>query len=185
MLLERRLIQSPRLCERQRQNAGVAFGDRALGFVGVFLLDDGRDLASGIADDAAVAGRVVQFNGEQAQLLRRYFLEQALQGFDFNQRHVTVENQHGVGLDERHGLSHRMAGPELFVLQDEIQIIGRQTLTHRIGAMADHDVDALWIKLPGAVDNMAEHRVAGNRMQNFRQRRTHASALTSSEDNDF
>ena len=143
------------------------------------------DLAVGIADDAAVTGRVVQFDGEQAQLLRRYLLEQALKGFDFDQRHVTVKNQHGVGLDERHGLSHGMAGAQLFVLQDEIQIIRRQAFTHRIGTMADHDVDALWIKLPGAVDNMAEHRIAGNRVQDFRQRRTHASALTGSEDNDF
>ncbi|KDD66880.1 hypothetical protein V466_21520 [Pseudomonas mandelii PD30] len=78
-----------------------------------------------------------------------------------------------------------MASPKLFVLQDEIQIISRQTLAHCLGTMTDHYVDALWIKLPGAVDNMAEHRVAGNWMQHFRQSRTHASALTSSEDNDF
>jgi hypothetical protein len=51
--------------------------------------------------------------------------------------------------------------------------------------MADHHVDALWIKLSGAVDNMAEHRVAGNRVQDFRQGRTHARALASSENNDF
>ena len=157
----------------------------ALGFVGVFLLDDGRDLAGSITHDAAVTGRIIQFDREQAQLLWADLFEQALQGFDFDQRHVTVENQHGVGLDERHSLSHRMTGPQLFVLQDEIQIISRQALAHRIGTVADHHVNALWIKLPGAVDNMAEHGVAGNRVQHFRQGRTHARALTGGENNDF
>ncbi|MNF81908.1 hypothetical protein D3C84_641990 [compost metagenome] len=157
----------PQFCERQGQDAGVAFGDRSFGFVGVFLLDDGRHLASGVAHDTAVAGRIVQFNGEQAQLLRRDFREQALECFDLNERHVTVENQDSVGFDERYGLGHGMAGAELLVLKDKIQIIGGQAFTHCFSAMADHDVNALGLKLPGAVDNMSEHRVSGNWMQDF------------------
>ncbi|MNR41051.1 hypothetical protein D3C85_1593960 [compost metagenome] len=117
--------------------------------------------------------------------MRRYLGEQALEGFDLDERHVTVENQNSVGFDERYGLGHGMAGAELFVLKDKIQIIGGQAFTHRFSAMADHDVDTLRIKLPGAVDNMAEHRIACNWMQDFWQCRTHARALTGSEDNDF
>ncbi|CAI8931470.1 hypothetical protein EMIT0P12_50140 [Pseudomonas sp. IT-P12] len=173
------------LCERQRQNAGVAFGDRTFGFVGVFLLDDGRDLARRIANDAAVTGRVVQFHGQQTQLLRRDFLQQALKGLDFDQRHIAIENQHGVGFDVRHRLSNRVTRTELFVLQNEIQVIRRQAITHGIGTMADDHVDALWIKLPRTVDNMAKHRIAGNRVQDLWQRRAHTSALASGEDNDF
>ena len=169
----------------QRENTGVAFSDCTLGVVGVFLLDDGRHLAGSITDDAAIASRIVQLHGQQTQLLWRNLLEQTLKGLDFDQRYVTVKNQDGVGLNEWHCLSNRVASTQLFVLQDEIQIIGCQSLTYRVGTMADHHVDALWIKLPSAVDNMAKHRVAGNRMQNFRQCRTHASALAGSEDNNF
>ncbi|MNG35235.1 hypothetical protein D3C84_1219230 [compost metagenome] len=50
-----------------------------------------------------------------------------------------------------------MSGTQLLILQDEIQVIGRQTLTHRFGTMADHHMDTLWIKLPRRVDNMAKH----------------------------
>ncbi|MNG14667.1 hypothetical protein D3C84_984400 [compost metagenome] len=78
-----------------------------------------------------------------------------------------------------------MAGAQLFVLEDEVQIVSGQALAHHIRTMADHHVNALWIKLSGAVDNMAKHRIAGNRVQDFRQGRTHAGALASSEDNDF
>ena len=49
----------------------------------------------------------------------------------------------------------RMAGAQLLVLQYEIQVIRRQAFTHRIGTVADNDVDALSGQLPGAVDNMA------------------------------
>ncbi|MNF93226.1 hypothetical protein D3C84_758940 [compost metagenome] len=171
--------------KRQRQNAGIAFGDLAFGFVGIFLFDDGRHFTCVITNDAAVTGRVIQFDGQQAQLLRPHLLEQALQGVDLDQRHIAVEHQHGVGLNERHGLSNGVAGTQLFILQDEVQVIRRQAFAHRIGTMTDHDVNALWIKLPGAVDNMAEHGVAGNRVQNFRQSRTHTRALASSENNDF
>ncbi|MNI34516.1 hypothetical protein D3C73_885070 [compost metagenome] len=171
--------------KRQRQNAGIAFGDFALGFIGIFLLDNGRDLALHITNNAAVTGRVIQLYGQQAQLLWPHLLEQTLQGIDFDQRHIAIKHQHGVGLNERHGLSNGVTGTQLLILQDEVQIIRRQTFAHGIGAVADHHVNALWIKLPGAVDNMAEHGVAGNRVQNFRQSGTHARALASSENNDF
>ncbi|MNF88141.1 hypothetical protein D3C84_706280 [compost metagenome] len=172
-------------CERQRQDAGVAFGDFALGFVGIFLLDDGGDLAIDITNDTAVPGRIIQIDGQQTQLLWAYLLEQTLKRFDFDQRHVTVEHQHRVGFNKWHRLSHRVACTQLLVLQNEIQIIRCQTFTHSIGAVTDHHMNALWIKLPGAVDNMTQHRVTGNRVQNFWQSRAHARALASSEDNDF
>jgi hypothetical protein len=180
--LDRRLVQAIR---RDCEDAGVAFVDGTLSFGGVLVLDDRGHLAISVANNSTVTGRVVQFDGEQAHLPRHDQLEQALQGFRFNQRHITVQNQHGVGLDEGYSLGHGVTGAQLFVLKDEIQIVSGQALTHGIGAMADHHVDALWIKLSGAVDNMAEHGVAGNRVQYFRQSGTHARALASSENNDF
>ncbi|MNL22593.1 hypothetical protein D3C87_1439450 [compost metagenome] len=170
---------------RDSKNAGVAFSNCALRFAGIFVLNDCGHLTVDIAHDAAVTGRVIQLDGEQAHLSRHDVLEQTLQGFDFDQRHVPVEDQHGVGSNERHRLSGGVAGAELLVLQDEIQIVGSQSLAHHVGAVTDHHMNALRIKLPGAVDNMTQHGVAGNRMQHFRQCRTHTSALTGREDNDF
>ena len=170
---------------RHRENPGVAFGDGPLGLVGVFLLDDGGDLARCVTHDPAIAGRIIQLDRQQTQLLRGDVGEQALQGFDFDQRHVAVENQYGVGCDERNGLGYSMTSTQLLVLQDEVQIVRRQALTHSVGTMADHHMNALWLKLPGAVDNMAKHRVARHRMKHFWQGRTHAGALTGGEDNDF
>jgi hypothetical protein len=43
----------------------------------------------------------------------------------------------------------------------------------------------VWIKLAGAVDNMAEHGIPGHRMKNLGQRGTHASALACGENNDI
>ena len=149
------------------------------------MLDDRGNLAVGIADNAAITGRVIQLYGEQAHLSRHHMLEQTLQGFDFDQWHVAVKDQHGVGIDERHGLSGGVACAQLLVLKHEIQVISSQALTHHFSAVTDHHMNALWIKLTSAVDNMAEHGVAGNRVQDLGQRRAHTSALTGREDNDF
>ncbi|MCY1180793.1 hypothetical protein D9M73_212620 [compost metagenome] len=51
--------------------------------------------------------------------------------------------------------------------------------------MSDHHVDALGMQLARSIDHMGQHRFAGDGMKNLRQRRTHARALTGSEDDDF
>ncbi|MNE64166.1 hypothetical protein D3C80_1595610 [compost metagenome] len=78
-----------------------------------------------------------------------------------------------------------MAGAVLLFLQDEIQVVGRQALAHRLGAVADDHMDALRIQLTSGVDDMAKHGLAGHRVQDLGQRRTHAGALTGGEDDDF
>ncbi|MNO05134.1 hypothetical protein D3C81_2263980 [compost metagenome] len=78
-----------------------------------------------------------------------------------------------------------MACTQLFVLQDEIQIVGGQALTNKLRAVPDNHVNTLWLKLAGAVDNMAEHGIAGHRVQHLGQGRTHAGALAGGENNDI
>lgn len=112
-------------------------------------------------------------------------LEQTLQRFHFDQRYIAVEDQYGIGGDERHGLRSGVPGAELFVLQYEIQVVRGQAFAHRIGTVADHHVDTLWLQLTGTVDNVAQHGVAGYRVQHLGQGRTHASALACSENDDF
>ncbi|MNE65594.1 hypothetical protein D3C80_1610810 [compost metagenome] len=116
---------------------------------------------------------------------QRGLLQQALQGRLLDQRHVTIEDQHLVGLEERQRLGHRMAGAELFGLQHEVEVVRLQTLANPLRAMSDHHVNALGMQLARSIDHMGQHRFAGDGMKNLRQRRTHARALTGSEDDDF
>jgi len=54
----------PEFFKREAINAGIHFADGALLGRGGFFFDDGLDAAFGIADDAAVVGRVVELGGE-------------------------------------------------------------------------------------------------------------------------
>ena len=112
-------------------------------------------------------------------------MQQALQGRLFDQRHVAIEDQHPFGGQRRQRLGDCVAGAELFALQDEIQILPRQALLDRFSTMADHHMDALGRQLPRGIDHMAEHGLAGNRMQDFGQGGTHAGALAGGEDDDI
>ena len=122
---------------------------------------------------------------QQAQLLRVYPGQQTLQGVDLDQRYIAVEDQHGVGTERRQGLGHGVACAQLFVLQHEIQVIGSQSLANQLGTMSDHHVNTLGLELAGAVDNMAKHRVAGDRVQYLGHGRAHACALACRENNDI
>ena len=170
---------------RNSEDAGVAFLDGFLRVAGVFVLDDCCNLTLGVAHDAAIAGGIIQGDGEQAQLLLGDLGQQALQGLDFDQRDVAVENQHGVSGQCRQCLGNCVTGTQLFVLEHEIQIIRSKALAHLFSAVANHHMNPLWLELAGAVDNMAEHGVARNRVQNLGQCGAHASALACGKNNDI
>ncbi|MNN09218.1 hypothetical protein D3C81_1220950 [compost metagenome] len=78
-----------------------------------------------------------------------------------------------------------MAGAQLLVLQHEVQVIGGQSFTYQLRTMPDHHMNTLRLQLAGTVDNMAEHGVAGDRMQHLGQRRAHAGTLACGENNDI
>ena len=128
---------------RRHQDAGVDLGDRQLVAMGVLLLDDLEHLAVPVAHDAAVAGRVGQGDGQQAQpagaaVARRR--QQPLQRGGGDQRHVAIEHQCGRGLVQQGGrLLHRMARPELRRLHHELQAgtVGEGG-AHRVGAVSHH-----------------------------------------------
>jgi hypothetical protein len=63
--------------------------------------------------------------------------------------------------------------------------IRNQSLTYQIRAMPDHHMDADRRQLAGAVDDVREHGLTGNRMQDFRQGGAHAGALAGGEDDDI
>ncbi|MNP11439.1 hypothetical protein D3C76_1036250 [compost metagenome] len=171
----------PRHC----QDAGIALADRALLGGSVLLLDDRPHLAGIVAQDPAVAGRVGQFHGEQGQLLRGGLLQQAFQGRLLDQRHVAIENQHPLGLEERQRLRHGVAGAELLGLQHEVDVVRRQALAYPLRTVPDHHMDTLGRQVARGIDHMGQHRFAGDGMEDLRQGRAHAGALAGGENDDF
>ena len=90
-----------------------------------------------------------------------------------------------IPLRRRLRLGHRMAGTQLFGLDDEIQVVGPQALAYLLGAMADHHLDALRLQAAGGVDDVAEHGLVSHRVQHLGQGRTHAGALAGGENDDI
>ncbi|MNF78443.1 hypothetical protein D3C84_606280 [compost metagenome] len=170
---------------RHGENAGIAFADGALLGGRVLVFDDGLHHARRVANNAAVAGRVDQVHGEQGELVVLHLLQQALQGLHFDQRYVAIEDQYALGTEMRQRLGDGVAGAQLFGLQHKAEVIRGQPLAYRLGAMTYDDVDALGGELAGGVNDVAEHGLAGHRMQHLGQGRTHASALAGGEDDDI
>ena len=54
--------------------------------------------------DAAIAGRIGQLDGEQAQLVVADQGQQTLESRGLDQRHIAIENQHALGAELRQGL---------------------------------------------------------------------------------
>ena len=118
-------------------------------------------------------------------MLRPDLLQQALQGVGFDQWYVTVKDQHALGRQIRQRLGYSMAGSQLLGLNDEGEIIAGQSLAHLLGTVANNHLDAFRLQCTRGVDHVPEHGFSGDRMQNLGQRRTHARALASGENDDI
>ncbi len=170
---------------RYGENAGIAFADELLLRRGVLVLDNGLDHPLPVAHDAAIAGRIGQLHGQQRKLLLTDLVQQSFEGLRFDQRYVTIENQHPLGAERGQCLRHGVPRPQLFGLDHEIQVRRRQLLANPLGAVADHHMNGIGLQAARRLDDMGEHRLAGDRMKNLGQGRTHASALTGSENDDI
>jgi hypothetical protein len=175
---------------RGHQDAGVDLAQRAFGGVRVLLLDDPANRAARVAHDAPIAGRVGEFDRQQADPRPRA-VDQSREGFGPHQRHVAVQNQRRpVVLEQRRRLLHRMSGTELRLLQNQLQVAAvRYSRAHPIGPVADHrdyvgrGAARLRDRSRGG-DHVRQHRPSGDRMQHLRQVGAHALALAGGQDHD-
>ena len=110
---------------------------------------------------------------------------QPLQRLSLDQWHVSIKHQGDGGiLQMRQGLHDRVSGTELRILQHPDQIRCVDARTHRLTAMAMNQTKGLWIETARGIDHMLDQRLAGQRVQHFRQVRMHALALSGSENDD-
>jgi hypothetical protein len=111
---------------RKRVDAAVDLADRALLARRVALFDNAHDLSGSIADDASVAVRIVELDGEHGRrgASRVVRLEQPLQRGRLKQRNVRVEEQHRARLAREHRarLNQRVARAKLRRLNDELKM---------------------------------------------------------------
>ena len=170
---------------RHSENSGIAFGDQLLLGRCVLVLDDRLHHALVITHDSAVAGRIVQVNREQRNLLRADLVQEPFERGHLDQGDIAIEDQHSLGAQGGQRLRHRVAGTELLCLDDEIQIIGGQPLANLVGTVPDHDMNSIRRELPCSGNNVTEHGLPGDRMQDFRQGGTHTRPLARSKDDDI
>ena len=146
------------------------------------MLDDGGDLALLVAEDAAIAGRILRLGHQHPQ--QALCVQQPAQGLGPGQRHVAVQHQHVHRFgDPGQGLLHRVAGAQpLGLLVPGQVVLAGEGRTHRLAAMAIDHVDAGRGQRTRGVDHMGQHRSPAHRLQHLGQRRFHPLALAGGED---
>ena len=150
-------------------DAGVDDADAALFVAGILLFDDARDVALGIADDAAVTGGIGRLGREHGKRAGRG--QQPGQGVAGDQRHVAVEHQHAcvVGY-ARQRLLHGVAGAQLPGLfrPAQVGLVGERR-AHLGTAMPEHDMDRRRMQGTRGVDYVRQHRPLRDRLQHLGQ----------------
>ena len=159
------------------------------------MLDDARRLPVGLADDTAVAGRVVHDAGEQRCRVAALDvgLDELAQGVGAQQRRVAGEHHDGglvvvvVAAEGGHADRGGIAGAVLLVLFDECDVRPRgghllDLLGDLLGAVADDHGGAVRSEEFQRVDDVEHHRPAADHVQRLGSSGAHAGALARCED---
>ena len=171
---------------REHHDAGVDLPDQALLVGRILFLDDGRYDALGVSHDAAVALRIVHFNGEENELALLRLLEHAAGRFSGQKRHVSEADKRlgFVSVEHGPGLHQCMPRSLLRHLKRELQVgPAFVVLLHLLRAMTDDN------RLDGGkalhgIKHVIEHRSACERLENLGQFGMHALAHAGGKNDD-
>ena len=171
---------------REHHDAGVDLPDQALLVGRILFLDDGRYDALGVSHDAAVALRIVHFNGEENELALLRLLEHAAGRFSGQKRHVSEADKRlgFVSIEHGPGLHQCMPRSLLRHLKRELQVgPAFVVLLHLLRAMTDDN------RLDGGkalhgIKHVIEHRSACERLENLGQFGMHALAHAGGKNDD-
>ena len=124
---------------RHHHDSRIDLADPAFAVRRVLLFDDAHDTPRRVAYDATVTARVVQRDGQDAQLVIARRLGQPRQRLGTQQRHVAVEHHDRlVARQHRQRLHDGMAGTQLIRLQRPCDAGIRKGRADRIAAVAEH-----------------------------------------------
>ena len=134
-------------------------------------LDDALDAPLRVADDAAVAGRVLELHARDRRrgaglLVRGDQRGDRLAG---DERHVAVDDQHGRGrVDRAGGGGDRVAGAAGLRLDRDLDVAGEVLGEPPLGVVDDDD--ALGAGRAGRQQRPQDHRPPADRVQHLGQR---------------
>jgi hypothetical protein len=174
---------------------GVALFERLALLLGaVLVLDDGRDLALLVQDDAAIARAVVWCHGQHRAggMLRLALLHEGGKRLRLYERSVSCHHKDRTG-EAADCVAHDadgMAGAETLCLLDELdrclslrdRFMGEE-VAYLIGAIADNDNDTRSASLAGCADTPPHERLVQYLVHDLGVTRLHARTLACSEDN--
>ncbi len=165
------------IAQRNRQLLGRRFG----------RLDDFQQIACLVLDQPAIG--ILRLDRDAEHRHRRPapppVVEQALQRLRRDQRRVAIDDQNVVerGIGQRRARRRDgMAGTELLGLQH-----GRIGFRHGLDrghVRADHDDDPRGVERLACVEHMAQHRLPGQPVHDFRDVGTHPRALARGKNDD-
>ena len=167
-------------------DAGVHFADGALGVGGILLLDDAHDAAFAVAHDAAIAGRVVEADGEDGELVVAGRFGQLDQRVGAQQRHVAVKYEYRlVARQMRQRLADRVTGAELLGLQRPVDREIGEGRAHCVATVAVHHAGVRRVQGRCGAQHMPEQRAVRQGLQHLGQGGAHALALPGCQNDDL
>jgi len=121
-------------------DTGIDLGDRPLGTARVLLLDDAQHAVALVADDASIAGRIIERHGQESKPSLGGIIDEPVKGLGLDQRHIAIEDEHAIHRrHRRHRLLHGMSGAQTLGLLDPIRLNPRKGIRHLSATMAvDH-----------------------------------------------
>ena len=169
----------------------VDLGDGPLLVRGVLLLDDASHRAVGVAQDATVAGGVVEVCGDDGDGTSSGLmaLDQVVKRLGGEEGDVAVSDEDGAGQVLGEGLECTLGGPpgalEVVLVGDDRTLVGRgDILGDELALVADDDRQVLRFGGPCCGHGMAEQREPADLVEDFGGCRLHTGALASGEDDD-
>ena len=127
---------------RRRHEPGIHLAGGELRGARVLVLDDGADLAAGIAHDAPVPGSVAEIDREHGKRAAGREVDELPEAGGTDQGHIPVQHQHRVLVgNQGHGLHHGMSGAELIGLQHPIDVLVLERILDLGAAVTVHDAD--------------------------------------------
>ena len=151
----------------QHENPSVDFLHRFLFGRCVFFFHNRHHLVLRIADNAAVARRVGQDVGQQADFVAG-MVEQLLQGGRVNQRHVAIQYQRAPRVGNvRQCRFQCVPRAQLLRLLHPADIFVRHLLHDQIFTVPHHHMNACRLQTLRRINHMFQHRFAADGMQHL------------------